>query len=377
MMLRYTIRSLIARRRSILPTILGIAATVATVVVILAMLEGFLRVLDQTGSTQNAIVLSRGAPSEDLSNVSLLALNQIKAAKGIGMDSDALLVSPEVVAVVGVKQPDGEVELVTMRGVDSIALRVHAGVFLAQGTLPESGTQKVLIGQRQLGRLKDAAEGGTMELLRQRWVVSGVLSSPGSRFESEIWCDRVALMTALRKKTLSSVTVSLASPAEQAGFAKSNEAIHPEQLETLPERDYYQRSSAPFLVYMDAIKFVILLMLIGAIFSCTNAMYGTFLERTREFSTLRAIGFNRFKVARIVAQESILLALCGGLIGLSAAFGVHGRSMSMTELQLVYTAFVSPRTLVAAIAASAIIGAVGAVVAVAQAVRSKVLIGLR
>ncbi len=50
----------------------------------------------------------------------------------------------------------------------------------------------------------------------------------------------------------------------------------------------------------------------------------SFMERTREVGTIRAIGTQRRQVFLIFLSEGILLGLCGGLLGVLLGLGLGG-----------------------------------------------------
>jgi putative ABC transport system permease protein len=53
-----------------------------------------------------------------------------------------------------------------------------------------------------------------------------------------------------------------------------------------------------------------------------NTMLMAVLERTREIGVLRALGWRRRRVLFWIMQESLLLSLIGGVLGIAIAFGL-------------------------------------------------------
>jgi putative ABC transport system permease protein len=62
-------------------------------------------------------------------------------------------------------------------------------------------------------------------------------------------------------------------------------------------------------------------IIIGAV-GVLNTMIMSVAERTREIGILRAIGWKRRRIVRMILAESVLLSLAGGIIGAFAAIGV-------------------------------------------------------
>jgi len=53
-----------------------------------------------------------------------------------------------------------------------------------------------------------------------------------------------------------------------------------------------------------------------------NAMLMSVLERTREIGVLRALGWRRVRILRMIMTESLLLGIFGAIVGILVAFGL-------------------------------------------------------
>ena len=62
-------------------------------------------------------------------------------------------------------------------------------------------------------------------------------------------------------------------------------------------------------------------LVIGAV-GMLNTMIMSVFERTREIGILRAIGWGRWRVVRMILTESILLSLAGGVVGAGGAIAL-------------------------------------------------------
>ncbi len=92
-----------------------------------------------------------------------------------------------------------------------------------------------------------------------------------------------------------------------------------------------------------------------------NTMIMSVAERTREIGILRAIGWKKIRIVRMIVVESVLLSLCGGVLGAFAAIGVTnllGRHPAVAGL---IETHISPGVLAFGIISALFIGILGAI----------------
>jgi putative ABC transport system permease protein len=378
MLIAYTIGNLKARITTTASTLVAITVTVGSAAVMLALLEGITSELLQSGNPNNVMVLSRTSGVEDQSTLDVPTLNRLKAVQGIAKADGEELISGEAITRSLARRTSGDPDWVVLRGVEPIALKVH-DVQITSGALPQRGSPGVIVGKRLLGQFDGLVEGGKIKMGRQQWPVVGVLSAPGTKFESELWCDRTAMLTDLVQKTSMNIAVARAEgPDGIRAIRQGIGQIIDTPLDVLTEPEYYyQVINSGLTLYILVVRIVILVLALGAIFACTNAMYGSFLERTREIATLLAIGYTRRQVAVIVIQEGVFLAFVGTAIGILVSLALNGRSMNMEDMQLAYSARVSATTLILSGAVGVAIAVLGCLATVIQAMRLDVLEALR
>jgi putative ABC transport system permease protein len=71
------------------------------------------------------------------------------------------------------------------------------------------------------------------------------------------------------------------------------------------------------VVAIRAVSYVVILIIMAVM---ANTMSMTARERTSEYATLKALGFSPAFVAGLIAAESMLLAVIGGLIGIAVTY---------------------------------------------------------
>ena len=100
-------------------------------------------------------------------------------------------------------------------------------------------------------------------------------------------------------------------------------------------------------------------IIIGAV-GMLNTMIMSVAERTREIGILRAIGWKQRRIVRMILVESVLLSLCGGVVGAFAAIGVTnllGRNSAVAGL---IDTHISGGVLVFGVVSALCIGVLGA-----------------
>lgn len=88
--------------------------------------------------------------------------------------------------------------------------------------------------------------------------------------------------------------------------------------QTLAGRQYTQPKLFYDLVYILIMTIIVLVV----IFSITNTLNLTMLERVREIGTIRSLGTTRLQVGKIFIAESFLIGLIGGFFGIIAGYGL-------------------------------------------------------
>jgi putative ABC transport system permease protein len=154
-------------------------------------------------------------------------------------------------------------------------------------------------------------------------------------------------------------------------------------VKVLRQSEFYAEQSEQVTKFITTIGvFIASMMALGALFGALNTMYSAVAGRTREISTLRALGFGSGPVIFSVLVESIFLAFVGGLLGAGIAYflfdGFQASTMNWQTFSQVTFAFrVSLGLLVKAIGFATIIGLIGGLFPAVRAARMQIAAGLR
>jgi ABC-type antimicrobial peptide transport system permease subunit len=285
--------------------------------------SGMEEVLRASGSETNVILLGAGSEeSVERSEIAVQAESLAAAGiPGIARNLDVPAVSGEVHFMGQVGLPGAEPVQGLLRGVTPSAFAVHQRVRILDGRFPASGevivgrlTHKVFAVDRS-----DLAIGRKVRFEGQDFKIVGVFEAPGTVMESEIWMDRVDLMTLTQRESLSCVVARLEDPSAFGAadlFAKQRLDL---ELSAIRESDYYSKVSAFFGPVRAMTWLTAGLIAAGAIFGGFNMLYAAFASRIRELATLQAIGYTRVAVFVALVQESLLATLSGTLVAAFAA----------------------------------------------------------
>jgi len=122
---------------------------------------------------------------------------------------------------------------------------------------------------------------------------------------------------------------------------------------------------------------VISVVIVGIILLVlANTILMAVRERTREYAVLKTLGFSARHLFVLIFGESLLIAICGGLIGLALTFPMvagFGRALP-TFFPIIN---VAPLTIGLALGAALIAGAVAAFFPATRVVRTPIVAGLR
>jgi len=122
---------------------------------------------------------------------------------------------------------------------------------------------------------------------------------------------------------------------------------------------------------------VISVVIVGIILLVlANTILMAVRERTREYAVLKTLGFTARHLVALIFGESLLIALCGGLLGLALTFPmVAGFGKALPTFFPIIN--VAPLTIALALGAALIAGTVAAFFPATRVVRTPIVTGLR
>jgi putative ABC transport system permease protein len=362
----YNLRSLLVRRAATLLTVLGIAATVATVAGVLALQQGFASLYAESGREDLAVILRPGALSEGLSAFRHEgALKIVKSRSEFELDANEQpLAGLEAFLAVRRFRVDGGETNVPLRGVQPVTFAIRGDELrIVEGRNFTPGTDEVIVGRRIAGRIQNCQVDDVLELNVTPFRVVGVFECDGP-FESEIWGDYDRMIAALERFGPNRILAQLKPGVDIAEFNETLRADPDSPAQAQTERDYMssQTEALSFvLIFLSA--FLGLIMGIAAVFTATNTMLSAIAGRTHEIGILLATGFRPFPIFVSFLLEATLLGLLGGLVGALFVLPLSGIETGTTNFatftEVAFAFRVTLPVLATAIIFSLVLGVMG------------------
>lgn len=381
--LKYNVRSLLVRRVSSLMTGAGIALVVLVFAIVMAMVAGLDSAIESGGSSDNMVVLRRGATTETVSGFSIAQYEALKYLAAVRRTSSGEpYASPELPVQALAARLDGSRDNLVLRGIQPVGMLVHDKVHIIEGRMFKPGLSEVIVGRGLVGRYRDCTIGSTLHIGRGAWKVVGIFEAGGSSFESEVWGDLYQVQKdSARGLYYAVVRIKLAPGADAAAFIRRVADDPQVNLQAESEADYY-RDQTLTADRMRALGMVVaIIMAIGAIFAAMNTMYAAVSARTKEIGTLRALGFSPGAVMSSFLIESLILASLAGVVGVILALPINGFSATVANLQtfstMVFSFRITARMVIEAMLFAAAMGLIGGWLPARQAMRMSVVDSLR
>ncbi len=381
----FNLRSLPERKGAAIATTVGIAGVVGVLVGVLAIAEGFRRVMVVSGTPDVAVVLRAGADSEMTSGLSREEVRTISDAPGVARSAQGPMASAEMFVIIDLpKRSTGTSANVPLRGVDLQAFDVRGTIQIVQGRRFEPGKNEVVVGAGAAREFAGLDLGRELRVGQNTWTVVGIFTAGGGVSESEIWADGPVLRSAYKRdENYQSVYVRLSAGGAFPEFKDALTTNPQLKVKVARLSDFYAEQSTAVTDFVSKIGvFIAAMMALGALFGALNTMYSAVASRTREIATLRALGFSATPIIISVLFESIVLALAGGVLGAAISYfvfnGFTTTTMNFQTFSQVTFAFsVTPQLLLQAMSWAATLGLLGGLLPAIRASRLPIAAALR
>ena len=323
----YVLRNLLRRRARTLATLGGIAATTLLVIAMHAFATG----LSNAGaaSAGSDVVLLLGVSSE---------IDLVRSVVPRGSAETAAAAVPGVLTVNGQRAASVELHIATrngeqiglLRGVTPAAYLVHPRVQIVEGREPRAPFELMVgaLAHTRMGLSRvDMAVGGTINLERRDFTIVGRFAAPGTAYEAEMWGRLSDIMLATRREDVSCVVLRLARPEDLAAVRLFAGRRLDLEIAAVPEPEMMRVLSESLEPIAMLARWMAILAVVAGAFACANTMFAAVLARTRELATLRALGYSPAALGFALVQESAIVALAGGFLGVLLALAIGDVSL--------------------------------------------------
>ena len=341
------LRELWRRRLRTGLTMTGIAVGVASIVALNGLAAGFIQQFNQLSSAGGGDLTLRQA---DIADTSLSAIDE-RIGRAIAGMSQVEDVSGMVLGFAMTE----DLPFFLAYGLDPVG-RGMAQFPLMAGRYVQRPNEMML--GRAAARIFGKEVGDSFQFYDNRYRIVGV-------YESEVSIEDgggvIALQEAQRvfgkPRQVSFYQIKVRDPADVEFVRTAIEQRFPEVLVSL-SNEFAQNTNdmAQMEEFVGGLAFIALF--VGSIV-VMNTMVMNVYERTREIGTLRALGWRRSRILGMMLQESLLLCLLSGLLGILLGMGMNllaGRApMIGSFLAPVYEA----RAFVQAVVMALLLGIIG------------------
>jgi putative ABC transport system permease protein len=379
----YSARNVWVRSSTTTMAMAGLALVSLILLAVLMLGNGLDRALIESGSSENVLLLRKGATTEIASGIYRDQAHVIGTLPGVTRTTDGQpLAIPELVALISLAKTGADSPAnVVVRGTQPDVLLLRPQVSLTEGRVWQPGTAEVVVGSHIAKRFLPVGLGSLLKIGKGEWRVVGILDAQGTAFDSEIWGDVDQLMAAYGRDSYSSLTLRA---SDQAAFRQISETIGADtrlMLQVKQERDYYREKSLTMATFIRILGFTFtLIFALGAILGGTMTTYGVVASRTREIGMLRALGFPRYTILTVFLFESLLIGATAGMLAIGGGIALQFITLSTmnwgTFSEIAFGLRLTPGAALTTLAFSLVISLLGGIPPAIRAARLPVAIAL-
>jgi putative ABC transport system permease protein len=345
-------------------TLLAFATAIAAVVSLLGIAKGFTKSFADVYQSHSVdIVVSREGTADRLSSsVDESFAKNIASVPGVDQVAGVLLETMSL--------EDQEIYGIPSMGIADGSWLLDDYKLESEVAADAANDRRVLLGANLANRVGVTA-GEEVMIFEEPYLVTGIFNSQstwenGSMIfplsQLQMLTDRVGQVTY--------INVVLDKPVGAAKAEASVAAIEllDPKLNALTTEDFVETDTRMQLAQAMAGMTSLIALILGA-FGVLNTMMTSVLERTREIGILRAMGWPRRRVVRMILLESCLLAVIACVFGSALAIVLTRILASSTAAQGILTPAIDGGVLIRGAIIALVIGVLGAMIPAWRAAR--------
>jgi putative ABC transport system permease protein len=320
---QFILKNVLQRKARSALTVLGVAIAVAAVVALVGIADGFQRAFSELYERRGVdLIVVRAGSSERLtSSIPQRVGEQIRQISGVYAVSQGLmdLVSFEEANLASVPMQGWTPDSFLFNGLNILEGRrleasdergVMLGMILAKNLSKKAGDKLIIPGSRGqftvVGVYEsfNVFENGSLVMLLP--TLQSITDRPDQVTGFQVVLDNLPNKKELIERVRQEIN-ALRSPKGKLWG-----------IEATPTEDYVKNTSQIRMASAMAWMTSAIALVIGAV-GVLNTMIMSVFERTREIGILRAIGWRKSRVVRLILFESLLLSVFGAAAGIVAA----------------------------------------------------------
>lgn len=320
--LTFLLKNLLRRKVRTALTAVGVAVAVGTLIALLGIANGFQQSSLDTFEKRGVdlVVIAAKVPNQLSSDLDEQIVHKVRQIPGVRE------VGPGLIEIFELDKGSTVIS-VLINGWEPNSFLYNDVTIVSGKRLQASDKRKVLLGSTLAENLNKKV-GDTIEMYREEFQVAGIFQSFSVFENGAVISNLVELqeLTARKGKVTGFSVVLEPSSVKEKTLEEVREkilAMRDERGRSLglsaQQTSEYVRSSM-HLRLTEAMAWLtsVIAVIIGAI-GMLNTMIMSVFERTKEIGILRAIGWRKGRVMRMILGESLLLSLVGAVLGALAA----------------------------------------------------------
>ncbi|MBN1656904.1 MAG: ABC transporter permease [Anaerolineae bacterium] len=342
------VRNLLRQPTRTTLTLLGIGAAIMAMVSLGGLSEGLSEEMTSMMSKSGIHLAGmEAAASMDLSAIDLMVVRRIADIPGV-QDVEGFLTGYATV---------GDLPFFVVFGYHPLGRSIR-DFEIVEGA-PLTANRQIIIGRVAAENL-DKQVGQTLRVFDSSFRIVGIYET-GVPFEDGggVMSLRDAQKLFGQPRKVSFLGVRLTDPLQAESVERTIESRFPEV--SISKASEFTEDVGDFKMMEGGIWGIAFLALLVGGAGMTNTMVMSVLERTREIGVLRALGWRKGQVVRMILRESVVLSVLGGWAGFMAGIGVIALLNLVPAMAGFVKASFSPELFGQAFITSLVLGGVGGV----------------
>jgi putative ABC transport system permease protein len=319
---RLALRNIFTRRIRSLLALVGLSVSVTGLIVLISLSAGLRKSVNEAIAKVEGLAVVRKGTMGMLPNLPSSYHDKIKAIPGIrAAVPETWAIAPEIEGKFTLTH--GAFSSTCVYGMtleESDKLR-DGGVFgraVKEGRRldrSDTGTSNVII-SRGIAEKYRKTVGSEISLMGRKYVIVGIYETGARWLDTAVVMsiDSARLLTGIDSKHVNGFYVEAEEPGERDRIEREIEAMFPDVDALRPSE--YGDIAGQIALNVDLFLAVIsLVALVVAAIGILNTMLMSVMERVTEFGILKANGWTRGEIARLVLTESACLGILGGVLG--------------------------------------------------------------